>query len=196
MGQSIGIIHQTTAAKELIVELLDGVQEKGYCQSEINFRRQDGTTGVCERVGVELRDYNGSLVGVIAIHHDITERKQHENELVEAREVALEAAKVKAQFLANMSHEIRTPMNGVLGMGELLLTTELSPQQLEFTQALKSSGEHLLTVIDDILDFSKLEAGEMLLEKRDLNLKYLLRRSIGFVSDPSSNQRTGTGSVN
>ena len=114
---------------------------------------------------------NGKLLGSLGIYQDISTRKRAEEAMQRAKEAAEEASRAKSEFLANMSHEIRTPLNGVMGMTDLALDTELTPEQREYLDTVKMSAELLLNVINDILDFSKIEAGKVDLDMADFDLR-------------------------
>ncbi len=131
---------------------------------------------------VPLKDANGKAVGIMGIGRDLTPRKQVEADALKAREAAEQANSAKSAFLANMSHEIRTPMNGILGMTELVLDTDLTPEQRESMNAVKQSAESLLEVMNDILDFSKIEAGKMELEEIDFDLRNVLELALKLLS--------------
>jgi len=117
-----------------------------------------------------LRDKSGDITGVAVFGQDITERKEIEAQLIQARQAADEANKAKGDFLANMSHEIRTPMNAVIGMAHLALKTDLTAKQRDYVSKIQSSANSLLGIINDILDFSKIEAGKLDMEQVEFDL--------------------------
>jgi len=131
----------------------------------------DGRETWVSTTKLPFRDSHGQITGTFGVSRDITDRKRIEQELSAAKKAAEDASRAKSEFLANMSHEIRTPMNGILGMTELALETELTPEQREYLGMVHSSAESLLTIINDILDFSKIEAGRLEMDRIEFDLR-------------------------
>jgi len=128
-----------------------------------------------------LYDSTGNVFGAIESIRDITEKKQAEDRLIEAKEAAEAAARSKSDFLANMSHEIRTPLNAVLGLTGLLLSSDLTAQDRDYVETVRSCGNTLLSVINEILDFSKIEGGKMELDSHPFHLRECIATSVDLV---------------
>ncbi len=123
------------------------------------------------------------------LRNEVNERQRAELESVKAKEAAERASQVKSEFLANMSHEIRTPMNGILGMTRLTLGTELNSQQRQYLEVVHDASTSLLRVIDDILDFSKVEAGKLEVEYLDFFLHGHVETVLKSLAFPGSTER-------
>jgi signal transduction histidine kinase/CheY-like chemotaxis protein len=137
---------------------------------------KDGRVVLAEVSVSPMRNVEGNVIGFQSVYRDITERRQMEDALSRAKEAAEVANNAKSEFLASMSHEIRTPMNAILGMADLLSETPLTQEQMKFVQVFKEAGENLLNIINDILDISKVEAGQVHLEHIAFDLGEMIER--------------------
>ena len=142
---------------------------------DVNLVLPDGQRRLTRSHALILRDSHGVATRVVGIEVDITEETRAAQALAEAKEAAEAADRAKSDFLATMSHEIRTPMNGILGYTGLLRGTPLEQEQTEYLDIIEASGEHLLHLINEILDVSKIEAGELRVDFEPFDLRELIR---------------------
>jgi len=130
-----------------------------------------------------VRTADGTILGAMVVLRDISERKAAEEQMKRARDLALEAERIRSEFLSHMSHEIRTPLNGIIGMTQLLLGTELSPEQREYAETVQLSTDLLFGMVNDLLDFSNLAAGKIALQQIDFDLLQVVETAVGLFGE-------------
>ncbi len=150
----------------------------GRFELEFAIVRPDGAQRQLYATGRVQRDSHGHPVALVGINLDITARKETEDALRRARDLAEATTHAKSYFIANMSHELRTPLNGIIGMTELALESGVSDTQREYLRVARSSADSLLTILNDILDFSKIDAGEMRVEQIAFSLPVVVAEAL------------------
>lgn len=192
--------------KKAVTQARESLKEEGSFIKERKMLRKDGSVLWTLSHLSPRRDKAGNFFGYLAMHTDITERKMAEEalrkskdelelrvkertaDLVKAKEAAEEAVKVKAAFMANMSHELRTPMNSVIGFTSLLLEEPLTVEQKEYVECVRNSGEALMTLINEVLDFSKMDREKMDLELQTFDLRNIMEEALDMVAAQAANK--------
>jgi PAS domain S-box-containing protein len=173
------VIHAEDAAE--VRAAMESIAGGGFAEREYRVLRPEGEIRwVRHRLQV-IADAEGHPLRFDALCSDITEKKRVELEMIEAKEAALSATKVKSQFLANMSHEVRTPLNGVMGMAQLLLDTPLTDRQKQMADVILESSHSLLAIINDVLDISKIESGMLKVRQEPFDVRKVMDEIISLL---------------
>ncbi|BCZ45624.1 hypothetical protein psyc5s11_16910 [Clostridium gelidum] len=159
-------------------KLAEVYEDNNAFEIEYRLKTRSGKYSNILSRGNPIYSKNGQFSGFVGIDIDITKSKKTNKELIRLKNVSEEANKAKSEFLANMSHEIRTPLNGIIGMTDLTLSTDLTEEQRENLDVVKNCAHTLLSLINNVLDLSKIEAEKVIIEEIDFDIKILIQRVI------------------
>ncbi|WP_319482187.1 response regulator [uncultured Draconibacterium sp.] len=163
-------------------------RNEDFIVTKQRLKRKTGEIFTAEITTSFIKDA-GKIVDILSIARDVSEKIKYENELIEAKEKAEEADRLKSAFLANMSHEIRTPMNGILGFSELLKTPDLTSEEIErYAAIIQKSGDRMLATINDLIDISKIETGQMELYLQSVDIKKEIEEQFDFFEAETRNK--------
>ena len=193
VGQPVSMLRDFQPSRDVNAKIRAIVARDNMETLEYQIHQPDGSQVWIEACFAIVQSFEGGAYRVAFMMRDIRDRKRAELELVEAKEAAEAASVAKGEFLANMSHEIRTPMNGILGMNGLLLDTDLDSDQRKYAEAVQESGESLLTVINDILDISKLEVGKVEIESIDFDLAETVESAVTLLASKAHSKGIDLG---
>ncbi|WP_221032831.1 CHASE domain-containing protein [Actomonas aquatica] len=178
VGQNHSILNSGEHAPEFFRKLWKTIRGGYNWHGDICNRTKDGRNYWVDTLIVPELNVDGEVRRYVSIRIDVTRNREYEKGLAQARDDAIALSRLKSEFLANVSHELRTPMNGVIGMADMLSGMVTHPEHHRMIEVIRQSGENLLTIINDILDLSKVEAGKMRLSVADFDLATLLREAI------------------
>ena len=206
IGSNPRILHSGKTPPEVYASMWQAMAQGQTWKGEFYNRRKDGSEYIEFAFISPLRQADGTITHYVAVQEDITEKKRlgeeldrhrhHLEELVEqrtadlarAQHLAEAANQAKSAFLANMSHEIRTPMNAIIGLTHLLQRTELNPEQADRLDMIDSASRHLLSIVNDILDLSKIEANRLQLANSDFQLSVVLGEAASIIAQSARNK--------
>jgi PAS domain S-box len=175
LGENPRILKSGKMAPEFYTDMWQTITSGKIWRGEIVNRKKSGDFLWVSKSISPIIDERGKITNFVAIAEDISERKQIEAELILAKEKAEESDRLKSAFLANISHEIRTPMNGIMGFAELLKEPNLPTEaQMEYLDIIEKSGQRMLNIINDLIDISKIEAGQMSFRIKKTNVNKIL----------------------
>ena len=166
-------------------------QEESWIEDRLKARRNSRYSALQRRgndTWIQVTEYRTQDGGTVGVYSDLSEIKRLAIELERAKNEAEAANETKSTFLATMSHEIRTPMNGIIGMNNLLLDTNLDPEQTDFAETINRSAEDLLTIINDILDFSRVESGKLEMESTNFSIRHCAENALELVAVLAANK--------